>query len=262
MIGGLLAGLWRLLPGPTVRGRLPAVPPDIAVYAVGDIHGELAALRNLLSEISADAARHPATTRRMLVFLGDYVDRGPDSRGVIELLTATPPAGFEVRCLRGNHDQAMLDFLDRPEAAEDWFGFGASATLDSYGVSAMAGGIGAGRLTALRDALVDCLPAAHRRFLENLESYLVVGDYAFVHAGIRPNRPLAQQDLHDLMWIREPFLSWRGRHEKVIVHGHSVVPVPQVLPNRVALDTGAYATGMLTAAALDGDRLRILQAGR
>lgn len=261
MIRGLLAGLRDLLPGRMVVHQPPALPSGLAVYAIGDIHGELSALRNLLSEIVADAGRHPPATRRIIVCLGDYVDRGPDSRGVIELLAAGPPSGFELRCLRGNHDQAMLDFLREPEAAEDWFRFGAAATLDSYGIGT-AGGTGPGRLTGLRDALAAGLPPGHRAFLENLEPSMVLGDYAFVHAGIRPGRPFAQQDLHDLMWIREPFLSWPGRHEKVIVHGHSVVAVPQVLPNRVALDTGAYATGVLTAAALDGDRLRILQAGR
>ncbi len=259
MIKGLLAGLRRLLSGPAADHPPPALPAGLAVYAVGDIHGELAAFRNLLAEIVADAGRHPPATRKILICLGDYVDRGPDSRGVIDLLTAAPPEGFERHCLRGNHDQAMLDFLDQPETAEDWFQFGATATLDSYGVGAATG---PGRLTAMREALAARLPPAHRAFLENLEPFVVLGDYAFVHAGIRPGRPLARQDLQDLMWIREPFLDWRGRHEKVIVHGHSVVAVPQVLPNRVALDTGAYASGILTAAALDGDRLRILQAGR
>lgn len=262
MIRQLLAGLGRLLPGAAAPAPRPALPPEMAVYAIGDIHGELKALRNLLDVIVADASQYPDHAGRILICLGDYVDRGPDSRGVIELLTADPPAGFELRCLRGNHDQAMLDFLGAPKTGADWFRFGASATLDSYGVAGAVGLPGPEALVALRDDLAACLPAAHRAFLENLEPYAVLGDYAFVHAGIRPGRPIAEQDLADLLWIREPFLDWPRRHEKVIVHGHSVVAVPQVLPNRVALDTGAYATGILTAAALYGDRLRILQAGR
>lgn len=262
MIRRLLAGLGRLLPDTRAHRPRPALPPGIAVYAIGDIHGELGALRNLLTAIVADARRYPDDFSRHLICLGDYVDRGPDSRGVVDLLTTQPPAGFDLRCLRGNHDQAMLDFLGAPETGADWFRFGASATLDSYGVAGAVGLPGPDQFTPLRDDLVERLPATHRLFLENLEPYVVLGDYAFVHAGIRPNRPIAEQDLQDLMWIRDPFLGWPGRHEKVIVHGHSVVPVPQVLPNRVALDTGAYATGVLSAAALDGDRLRILQAGR
>lgn len=262
MLRELLAGLGRFLPGAPAHRLQPALPPGIAVYAIGDVHGELGALRNLIAMIVADARRYPDGTGKLLICLGDYVDRGPDSRGVIELLAAGPPAGFELRCLRGNHDQAMLDFLATPEKGTDWFQFGASATLDSYGVAGAAGLPGPEQLAALRDNLAERLPDAHRAFLENLEPFIVAGDYAFVHAGIRPDRSIAAQDLQDLLWIREPFLGWSGRHEKVIVHGHTIVAAPQVLPNRIALDTGAYATGMLTAAALDGTRLRILQAGR
>jgi len=238
----------------------PRVPEGVVVYAVGDVHGERTALENLLGRIREDAARRSAAP--VAVFVGDYVDRGGDSRGVLDLLCGDPLPGFTLHRLRGNHEQAMLDFLAAPEAGAPWLEFGGVATLDSYGVRGLFGAPTAERLKTLRDALDAGLPDAHRRLLQALEPYAVYGDYAFVHAGVRPGAPLARQRLDDLLWIREPFLTWPAPHDKVIVHGHTVVPAPQLLPNRIAIDTGVYASGVLTAVALEADEVRIIQARR
>ncbi|HEY0835742.1 MAG TPA: metallophosphoesterase family protein [Azospirillum sp.] len=238
----------------------PRVPEGMVVYAIGDVHGERTALERLLDRIRDDAARRQAAP--VAVFVGDYIDRGADSRGVLDLLCADPLPGFTVRRLLGNHEQAMLDFLDTPDGGTEWLEFGGVATLDSYGVRGLVGAPDGARLNALRQELAARLPDAHQRLLRSLEPYAVYGDYAFVHAGIRPGGPLAQQRLEDLLWIREPFLGWPAHHEKVIVHGHTVVPAPQILPNRIAIDTGVYASGVLTAAVLEADGVRVLQARR
>jgi len=238
----------------------PRVPDGLVVYAIGDVHGERPALERLLERIREDAARRSSSPAA--VFLGDYVDRGGDSRGVLDLLCGDPLPGFAVHRLRGNHEQAMLDFLAAPEAGVSWLEFGGIATLDSYGVRGLVGAPTAERLKGLRDALDAALPEAHRRLLQTLAPYVVYGDYAFVHAGVRPGAPMERQRLDDLLWIREPFLSWKAPHDKVVVHGHTVVPAPQLLPNRIAIDTGVYATGVLTAVALEADRVGVIQARR
>lgn len=232
------------------EGAAARVPAGEAVYAVGDVHGRLDLLTALLGRIAADAALRPAGRRR-LVFLGDYIDRGPGSRGVVERLVQGPPPGFEAICLRGNHEQAMLDFLEAPEQAEAWLDFGGEATLRSYGVRPAAP-------RQMRDALAAVLPAAHLRFLETLDFVHEAGGYLFVHAGIRPGRALEIQHPHDLLWIREAFLESGADHGCVVVHGHSIVPVPEVRSNRIGIDTGAFATGRLTCLVLEGAERRFL----
>lgn len=238
----------------------PRVPDGMIVYAIGDVHGERALLERLLDLIRQDTAERPEAP--VAVFLGDYIDRGPDSRGVLELICGNPLPGVAVRRLLGNHERAMLDFLDAPQGNAGWLDFGGIACLDSYGVRMQPGSRDAARLTACRDDLRDRLPAAHLALLRSLEPWAAYGDYLFVHAGIRPGIPLAEQAVADLLWIREPFLNWSGPHEKVVVHGHSIRPAPQRLPNRIGIDTGAYATGVLTAVALAGEEARFLQVRR
>ena len=248
-------------PGPSAPEQAPALPEGLRVYAVGDIHGERRLLERLLERIAEDIAAAPASEARpLLVFLGDYVDRGHDSRGTLERLCSRPLPGADCRFLAGNHEQAMLDFLEKPEANAAWLRFGGTETLASYGIRASAGG-GVAHLRSLRDRLAERLPETHRRFLAALEPSLVLGGYLFVHAGIRPGRRLDRQKLDDLLWIREPFLSSTRQHERVVVHGHTVVDRPELLPNRIGIDTGAYATGVLTALVLEGDRRGILQVG-
>ncbi|HYD31385.1 MAG TPA: metallophosphoesterase family protein [Azospirillaceae bacterium] len=246
-------------------GPPPIAPEGRCVYAVGDVHGERRCLERLLAVIAQDAARREAEdgVRPILVFLGDYIDRGPDSRGVLDTLcglaqAASAGTGAECHFLLGNHDAALLEFLRDPATGAEWLNYGGAETLASYGARAPVGTVGAARWRALRGALEENLPDGHRRFLESLKPMLILGDYAFVHAGVRPGVPLERQRPEDLLWVREPFLSSPRHHGKVVVHGHTVVEQPQVLANRIAVDTGAYATGILTAVALHGPHQRIL----
>jgi serine/threonine protein phosphatase 1 len=255
-------------PGAPAAGSPPEAPAGLCVYAVGDVHGQRRELERLMALIGADAGRVGAESglEPLVVFLGDYVDRGPDSRGVLDMLCDMEArfgagAGMACRFLAGNHEAAMLDFLRDPAAGAEWLNYGGAETLASYGVRASVGTTDPARCRALRDALEERLPDEHRRFLDGLEPLVVLGDYAFVHAGIRPGQPLDRQRPQDLLWIREPFLSWNKRHEKVIVHGHTVVDEPEFLHNRIGVDTGAYATGILTALVLHGTVQRVVQTG-
>jgi serine/threonine protein phosphatase 1 len=231
---------------------------------VGDCHGCLEALRGLRAAIVADSARAdargPRARRRVVVYLGDYVDRGPDSRGVVELLIGEPLAGFESVHLLGNHELFMRRFLDGEDDAAVWMMNGGGATLRSYGLDARRTGPGTGDdARSLRDALTAAVPAAHRAFLDGLALSHVEGDYFFAHAGVRPGVPLADQEADDLLWIREPFLGSTADYGKVVVHGHSVTAEVVVRPNRIGIDTGAYYDGKLTALVLEGSRRRFLQ---
>lgn len=238
----------------------PRVPDGLVVYAIGDVHGERDLLDGLLADIAADA-RGRKELAPVVVLLGDYVDRGPDSRGVIERLVGDPLPGFTLRFLKGNHEEAMLGFIDDPAGSVDWLRFGGTETLGSYGVRASVAAADADRCRVLRDLLGARLPDEHLHFLRSLETCVVYGDYAFVHAGIRPGRRLAAQDPQDLLWIRAPFLDSTVRHEKIIVHGHTIVDRPDLRHNRIGIDTGAYATGRLTALVLEGESVRFLQRG-
>jgi len=234
------------------------LPEDTCIYAVGDTHGEAALLDRLLARIRADAETRPAR-RRVLVYLGDYVDRGPDSRGVIERLVAGPPPGFEQVCLLGNHEEMLLGCLEGdPRSSLLWLTNGGDATCRSYGVDPEV------PAEALARSLRAALPAGHERLLRELSLRHSEGDYLFVHAGIRPGVPLERQRREDLVWIRRPFQESGADHGCVVVHGHSPVPAPEDLPNRIGVDTGAVYGNALTAAVLQGDRRAFLQvrAGR
>ena len=268
MVKRLHATLRRLLWGvaPLPLDRMPLVPTGLCVYAVGDIHGERSALERLLALITTDIAENAAEDgtgprRPVLIFLGDYVDRGPDSAGVLDRLCRGPLPGVECRFLAGNHEDAMLNFLEDPVGHADWLRFGGAETLVSYGIRASVGITDSVRCRALRDELVERLPDQHRHFLDDLETRAEIGDYLFVHAGIRPGRRLERQRRDDLLWIREPFLSSSARHSKVVVHGHTIVDAPEFRHNRVAIDTGAYATGVLSALVLHGSERRLLRSG-
>lgn len=233
------------------------------IYAVGDIHGGLDLLHALLDLIERDWRTHDAHRRPLLVFVGDYVDRGPRSAQVLDALIALQARDDIRTCfLEGNHEQSFQRFLADPSDCERWLRFGGVETLASYGVDAPSP-YDAEDCRRARDRLRGGMPASHLSFLAGLERMRVVGDYAFVHAGVRPGVALADQDEDDLLWIRREFLDHPGRFEKVIVHGHTWTgPEPQVLPQRIGVDTGAYATGVLTAARLDGADVAFLQARR
>ncbi len=235
------------------RTRPALAPPGTRLYAVGDVHGRCDLLERLLGTIQRDAQRSRAA-RRVIVFLGDYVDRGSQSRDVVELLCAGPPAtpqwaGFRWVCLRGNHEDAMLSFLDDLSAGPSWLANGGLATIESYADTAW---LDIDDLPALQVLLRRSLPDEHRAFLENLAYRHVEGDYYLVHAGVRPGVDLESQRPQDLMWIRNEFLSSDADHGKLVVHGHTIAAAPQVRPNRIGIDTGAYYSGRLTALVIEG----------
>ena len=233
------------------RARLPAlsVPEGLRIYAIGDIHGRSDLLDQLLTLIDEDdAARGPARTE--LIFLGDLVDRGPDSVGVIERLMAlreTRP----VRFLMGNHEEVFLKAAAGDlRALRFLVRIGGRETLLSYGISEEEyAGLDFDDLMAL---VREKVPAAHLDFLSGFESWIEIGDYLFVHAGLRPGVAVEDQKTSDLCWIREDFLSHRDSFGKMVVHGHSITEEIDERPNRIGIDTGAFASGRLTAIGLEG----------
>lgn len=234
------------------------------VYAVGDVHGRYDLLKQLLADITRDYAGRANGRRPILIFLGDYVDRGPDSHKVVEAMVwLKRREDLEVHLLKGNHEQALLDFLETPEHGAGWLTYGGQETLVAYGIEPPDPYAGPAEMVRARDALMAVMPAAHLRLLERLELMALVGDYCFVHAGVRPGTSLAAQTERDLLWIRQPFLESEGPCEKVVVHGHTWIDErPQLHAHRVGLDTGAYLTGVLTAVRLQDGERQILQVGK
>ena len=235
----------------------PAIAPGLRLYAIGDVHGRSDLLRRLHAMIRDDARAAPEPRKR-LVYLGDYIDRGPDSKGVVEILAQEPLDGFETVHLEGNHENALLGFLVDIRFAAMWLANGGDATLASYGIPIPNPGRPK-ELLHTQERLVAALPQTHRAFLRNLQLAHSAGDYFFVHAGVRPGTPLDRQNSEDLLWIREPFLGCRESFGKVVVHGHSISYEPEILDNRIGIDTGAFATGHLTSLVLAGGSRRLLQ---
>lgn len=234
------------------------VPDGLRVYAIGDIHGRADLLERLLQLIEADFQDRPAARGR-IVYLGDYVDRGPDSRGVIDILLADPPAGLDAVHLKGNHEDFLLRFADGGATGETWLMNGGGATMASYGVAEAADTFHAiWHLDEIRRNFVDAMPAAHDVFFRALALYHVEGDYLFVHAGLRPGVALERQSAEDMMWIRDDFLRAESDFGHVVVHGHSARPDPVERPNRIGIDTMAYRSGRLTALVLEGTSRRYL----
>ena len=226
-------------------------------YAVGDIHGRLDLLDQLLAEIHAQLARRPAH-KVLLVFVGDLIDRGPNSAEVIERLRTYRRDGVKTMFLLGNHEEVLLRILGgEPELITKWRWFGGAECLKSYGVdpSQLTGRSEQEALEIVRNAI----PKEHKEFLESFVDTCRFGDYLFVHAGIRPGVEVDQQSQTDLRWIREPFLLDDTDHGFVVVHGHTISPEVELMPNRIGIDTGAYRTGVLTALAIEGSRTWFLQ---
>jgi serine/threonine protein phosphatase 1 len=232
------------------------------IYAIGDVHGRADLLDRVVREIGRDFLATGRADRPVLVLIGDYVDRGPASRDVLDRLTAlTGGAEFEVRALKGNHEQALMAFLQDPSTGPAWCMHGGAETLIDYGVTPPESQTDAHGWQRARDAFALALPLPHLNLLRSLEVMAAYGDYVFVHAGVRQGVPLAAQTEADLLWIRDEFLSEPGPFEKVIVHGHTPCEAVSMADDRINIDTGAYATGVLTAVRLENAERRFIQVG-
>ena len=232
--------------------KQPRLPEGIRVYAFGDIHGRSDLLKKMFTVIDADMERNPAS-RSIEVFLGDYVDRGPDSAHTLDLLLDRS-LYRETVFLKGNHEAYFLEVLRNPSKLDEWRQFGGLQTLMSYGIQPSINP-GSSEQTDLIRSLIEVLPDDHLRFLENLKPSFVCGDFFFVHAGVRPGIPLKEQQESDLLWIRNEFLDSEEDFGKFIVHGHTPVREPDIRPNRINIDTGAYATGNLTLLTIEGSSM-------
>jgi serine/threonine protein phosphatase 1 len=232
-------------------------PDGKRIYVVGDIHGRNDLLVRIHEAICVDIRKRPTSLKPIVVYLGDYVDRGPGSSAVLNTLIRTPLKGMKSVYLKGNHEDMMLRFL-HGDSVPHWLHNGGDATLASYGIEASWMMSDASTMEALRRRLQDAMPPEHVTFLESLRLFYVAGDYLFVHAGIRPGVPLDAQRPADLLWIRDPFLMSKNAFGKCVVHGHTICPVPEVRTNRIGIDTGAFYSGRLTCLVLEGDRVGFL----
>ncbi len=247
---------------PEVTGAARTSTDGRVIYAVGDIHGRADLLDALLEQIRQDAFDAPQPAKPVLIFIGDYVDRGPSSKAVIDrVIDLKREAAFEICTLKGNHEAALLGFLENPASGPAWCEQGGAQTLASYGVSAPTSATDIEAWSEGRDAFALALPLEHLNFLLNLVLTATYGAYVFVHAGLRPGLAVEAQSEVDLLWIRDEFLNAPDPFESVVVHGHTPMDAAFMGEHRIGIDTGAYATGTLTAVRLaDGER-RFLQSG-
>lgn len=236
----------------------PFLPENQRIYCIGDIHGRLDLLQALHRLIVADSAAYDGS--KTIVYLGDYIDRGENSKGVIDLLLQSTLDGFTSIHLMGNHEQTMLDFMQHPRAVAAWLTYGGRAALHSYGVQVRGDPVREA-LDEIRDNLGRRLPRSHLEFLHGLSLMHIAGSYLFVHAGIRPGVPLQEQRNQDLLWIRDDFTESTVIHEHIVVHGHSITAEVDWRPNRIGIDTGAFQSGILTCLVLEGSEQRLLQTG-
>jgi serine/threonine protein phosphatase 1 len=235
--------------------KKPHLPEGIRVYAIGDIHGRADLLKEMFTVIDADLARNPVS-RPIQVFLGDYVDRGPDSAGTLDLLIERG-RHHETVCLKGNHEVFLTEVLRDPSKLGEWRRFGGLPTLMAYGLQPSLNPDAAEQVELIQ-ALAKQMPDTHLRFLQGLLPSFLCGDFFFVHAGVRPGVPLKEQTEADMLWIRDEFLDSEENFGKFIVHGHTPVREPDIRPNRINIDTGAYATGNLTLLTIQGDSMLAL----
>jgi serine/threonine protein phosphatase 1 len=235
--------------------RVAKTPDNLRIYAIGDVHGRADLLAQLLACIDADMAANPVPSV-LQVLLGDYIDRGPQSREVLDILVSRNRSHRMVY-LKGNHETFLPGFLRDPTAFGQWKHFGGLETLVSYGI---VPSIDADEREQreVAAALARALPDSHCRFLANLKVSFACGDYFFVHAGVRPGVPLSHQHEQDLLWIRDDFLFHEEDFGKIIIHGHTPVMEPDVRTNRINIDTGAYATGRLTCLVLEGQNMTFI----
>jgi serine/threonine protein phosphatase 1 len=247
------SSLARARPAATTR----RIPDGTIVYCIGDIHGRNDLLREMAERVAADLKKQ-SFEHSVTVFLGDYIDRGPDSKAVVERL-ATGKWPTSIIALAGNHEDFLNDFLGDAGILDFWRSQGGLATVHSYEVD--VGSAMAGRdFQKVQAEFMARFPKHHRDFLEALKISASIGDYFFCHAGVRPGVALDRQFRDDLLTIREPFLSSEAEHGKLVVHGHTPAVTPEIRPNRMGIDTAAYATGRLTCLVLEKDERRFLPA--
>lgn len=240
---------------PAIHAGQARIPAGQRIYAIGDIHGRLDLLEALATAIETDDAASPAQSTVLL--LGDLIDRGRDSAGVIDYVLGWQERR-PVRVLMGNHEEVFLAAFTDTEYLRRLLPYGARETLISYGIDAHVTGPDA--LQRMQAAMAARIPRHHREFMAALELSAVIGDYLFVHAGIEPGIPVAEQSAQAMRWIRDPFLMHEGLFEKVVVHGHTIRTEVEERPNRIGIDTGAYCYGLLTALVLEGGERRFIQA--
>ncbi|RWX75764.1 serine/threonine protein phosphatase [Neorhizobium lilium] len=232
-------------------------PPAYPIYAIGDIHGCMDQLQRAEEKIATDI--EVSGQSGPVVLLGDYVDRGSASSQVIEHLVNPSALGLKRVPLCGNHDDIFGKFIEEPDLHLEWLALGGEQTLMSYGIDIHHVGLRQrGRNSKLKHVLAEAIPLSHKQFLENLPIHLKIGQYLFVHAGIRPEIPLQRQTDEDMMWIREPFLKEGPKLPLMVIHGHTPQPMPDLGPHRIGIDTGAFYTGKLTVLKIDGGQTRFL----
>jgi serine/threonine protein phosphatase 1 len=248
--------MWSKPPHIFSKWSAARIADGVRIYAIGDVHGCSALLERLLALIQSHVAAFPSH-RPILVFLGDYIDRGPASCQVIDRLIFLR-SHQEVIFLKGNHESYLIEFLNNPTILPRWFQFGGLETLQSYGLTP-----GSHFDPKEQESVASALSLAlnrhgHREFFDHLKISFVCEDFYFVHAGVRPGIPLDQQSEEDLLWIRDEFLHHKGELSKIVVHGHTPVPQAEVCPNRINIDTGAYATGRLTCLIIERDQMKFI----
>lgn len=253
----------RPAPSAGVEPPVASVPPGTVVYAIGDVHGCSDLLAALQRGIELDAGMRPAR-RRVVVYLGDYISRGTDTRGVLDRVIGWRPRGFEIVTLMGNHEQMLIGFLEgNLFAGRRWFTHGGREVAAQYLAPDLLPQANRRApiedLARLREHLYAALPSAHRQLLQALALKHHEGGYLFVHAGIRPGLALEAQTSLDLLWIRGRFLDSTAHHGPIVVHGHCVSATPEIRPNRIGIDTGAWRTGVLTCLVLEGGVREFLQ---
>lgn len=241
---------------PAAAPKPATLPPGQRVYAVGDIHGRADLLTRLIEGIDQDD-RQRAAMETTVILLGDLIDRGPDSRGVLDMARAWG-GRRKLRVLMGNHEEMLLKSLTSVEAMRQFLRFGGKETALSFDVEEDI--CHNAPVETVQDELNDCIPPELLDFVSGFEECVQIGDYLFVHAGIRPGLPLDEQSAEDMRWIREPFLSSPQSHGAVIVHGHTITREVEVRPNRLGIDTGAYLSGRLTALGLEGQERWLVEA--
>lgn len=250
-----MVDIFKQLRRPRQSGRAPAIPAGQRVYAIGDVHGRLDLFGALVDAIERDdKARGSMDTT--VICMGDLIDRGPHSARVINAARAWGEAR-KVRYLSGNHEEMFLLSFYRRDVLRNFLKWGGKETLASYGINGEA--FEKASMHELQEMMLEAVPAEDRKFLNDFELMIEIGDYLFVHAGIRPAVEIELQKPHDCRWIRDSFTDFLGDHGRMVVHGHTITDDPDIRSNRIGIDTGAFRTGVLTALGLQGSERWFIQ---